>query len=94
MLDGETASIIQRFGINVMGVDASLSVMEGAKAAIKSLETFFYETLGLKSRLSDLGIDDKNFVAMARKACGTEGILHGFTDLTPSDVEAIFRMCL
>jgi len=32
--------------------------------------------------------------AMARKACGAEGILHGFTDLTPADVEKIFRMCL
>ena len=89
-----TAPIMQRFGINVMGRDATLPVMEGAKAAIKALEAFFYETLGLKSRLSDLGIDDKNFAAMARKACGAEGILHGFTDLTPADVEEIFRMCL
>lgn len=77
-----------------MGLDVSLPVMEGAKAAIKALETFYFETLGLKSRLSDLGIDDKNFAAMARKACGAEGILHGFTDLTPADVEKIFRMCL
>ena len=94
VLDEETAPIIQRFGVNVMGLDGSLPVMEGAKAAIKSLESFYFETLGLKNRLSDLGIDDKNFVAMARKACGAEGILHGFTDLTPADVENIFRMCL
>ena len=94
VLDEETAPIIQRFGVNVMGLDGSLPVMEGAKAAIKALETFYFETLGLKSRLSDLGIDDKNFAAMARKACGAEGILHGFTDLTPADVEKIFRMCL
>ena len=77
-----------------MGQDGSLPVMEGAKAAILALETFFFETLGLKSHLSDLGIDDKNFAAMAHKACGAEGILHGFTDLTPTDVEKIFRMCL
>ena len=32
--------------------------------------------------------------AMARKACGAEGVLHGFTDLTPADVEKFFRMCL
>ena len=94
VLDEETAPIIQRFGVNVMGVDGSLPAMEGAKAAIKALETFFFETLGLKPRLSDLGIDDKNFAAMAGKACGAEGILHGFTDLTPDDVEKIFRMCL
>ena len=30
--------------------------------------------------------------AMARKACGAEGVLHGFTDLTPADVEKIFRI--
>ena len=94
VLDEETAPIIQRFGVNVMGLDGSLPAMEGAKAAIKALETFYFETLGLKPRLSDLGIDDKNFVAMARRACGAEGILHGFTDLTPADVEKIFRMCL
>jgi len=94
VLDEETAPIIQRFGVSVMGLDGSLPVMEGAKAAIQALETFFFETLGLKSRLSDLGIDDKNFAVMARKACGTEGILHGFTDLTPADVEQIFRKCL
>ena len=40
------------------------------------------------------GIDDKNFVLMAKKACGPNGVLHGFTDLTPADVEKIFRMCL
>jgi alcohol dehydrogenase YqhD (iron-dependent ADH family) len=94
VLDEETAPIIQRFGVNVMGLDASLPAMEGAQAAIQALETFFFETLGLKSRLSELGIDDKNFAAMACKACGAEGVLHGFTDLTPADVEEIFRMCL
>ena len=36
----------------------------------------------------------KAIAAGARKACGAEGILHGFTDLTPADVEKIFRMCL
>ena len=94
ILNEETAPYIHRFGINVMGVDLGLTMMEGANAAIDALETFFFETLGLKSRLSDLGIDDKNFELMAKKACGPEGVLHGFTDLTPADVEKIYRMCL
>lgn len=94
VLDEETAPIIRRFGVNVLGLEDSMPAMEGAKAAIEALETFFFDTLGLKCRLSDLGIDDQNFVAMARKACAPEGILHGFTDLTPADVEKIFRMCL
>ena len=94
VLNEETASIIKRFGVNVMGVDESLSLMDGAKAAIDALSKFFFDTLGLKSRLSDLGIDDKDFAVMAKKACGQSGVLHGFTDLTPKDVEAIYRMCL
>ena len=94
VLDDETAPILRRFGVNVMGVDCSLPVLEGARAAIKALETFLFETLGLKSRLSDLGIDDTHFAVMAKKACGEEGVLHGFTNLTPADVEKIFRMCL
>ncbi|MBR0045268.1 MAG: iron-containing alcohol dehydrogenase [Bacteroidaceae bacterium] len=94
ILNEGTAPYIHRFGINVMSVDLGLTMMEGANAAIDALETFFFETLGLKSRLSDLGIDDKNFALMAKKACGPEGVLHGFTDLTPADVEKIYRMCL
>ena len=93
ILDEETAPRIRRFGVNVLGVDDSLSEMDGAKEAIKALEKLFFETFGLKSRLSDLGIDDKNFATMARKACRND-VLHGFTDLTPDDVEKIYRMCL
>ena len=94
VLNEETAPLIKRFGERVMGVDPSLELMEGAKAAIRALEKFFFETLGLKSRLSDLGIDDTNFALMAKKACGEKGKLESFTTLTPDDVEAIFRMCL
>ena len=94
ILDEETAPRIKRFGVNVMGVDAGLSDMDGAKAAIKAMSEFYFDTLGLKSRLSDLGIDDKNFALMAKKACGGEGKLEGFTTLTPDDVEEIFKLCL
>ena len=31
---------------------------------------------------------------MARKACGADGVLHGFTDLTPADVEKIVNNML
>lgn len=93
VLDEETAPRIKRFGENVFGIDASLSPMDGAKSAIRALEKFLFETLGLKSKLSDFGIDDKNFAAMAKNACGN-GVLHGFTDLTPDDVDKIYKMCL
>lgn len=94
VLNEDTAPLVKRFGERVMGVDPSLGPMDGAKAAIAALEKFLFETLGLKSRLSDLGIDDRNFAAMAKKACGAKGKIESFTTLTPADVEAIFRMCL
>lgn len=93
VLDEETAPRIKRFGVNVLGVDEALSLMDGAKEAIRALEEFFFNTLGLQPTLTDLGIDDRNFKAMARKACRND-VLHGFTDLTSEDVEKIFRMCL
>ncbi len=94
ILDEETAPRIRRFGLNVMGVAESLPLMEGAKAAIDAMEKFFFEDLGLKSRLSDLGIDDSNFEIMAQKACGPNGQMTGFTTLKPEDVVNIFKMCL
>ena len=94
ILSEETAPRIKRFGVNVFDIDDSLSIIDGAEAAIEALEKFFFETLGLKSNLSDLGIDDKNFSAMSRKACGSAGKMDGFTVLKPEDVENIFRMCL
>ena len=93
ILDEETAPRIKRFGVNVLGVDESLSLMDGAKEAIRELEAFFFNALGLKPTLTDLGIDDRNFAVMANKACRND-VLHGFTDLMPEDVEKIFRMCL
>ncbi|WP_196603907.1 iron-containing alcohol dehydrogenase [Pectinatus haikarae] len=93
ILDETTAPQFKNFGVNVFGVDAALSDMAGAKAAIAKFKDFLFDTLGLKSKLSDLGIDDKNFSIMAKKAC-SNGILSGYKKLTPADVEAIFKMCL
>ena len=49
--------------------------------------------IGLKSTLTEIGIDDSKFSVMAQKACAG-GTLYGFKPLTPKDVEAIYRMCL
>jgi len=93
ILDESTAPQFRKFGVNVFAVDASLSDMEGAKKAITCLSDFLFETLGLQRTLTEIGIDDKNFKAMAKNACGGD-VLPGFKPLTPEDVENIFRMCL
>lgn len=93
ILDESTAPQFKKFGVNVLGVNASLSDIEGAKRAIAGLSDFMFKDLGLKSTLTEIGIDDKNFRIMAKKACGGT-VLKGFKVLTPEDVENIFRMCL
>ncbi|HHV63991.1 MAG TPA: iron-containing alcohol dehydrogenase [Peptococcaceae bacterium] len=93
ILEESTAPQFKKFGINVFGIDESLSAMEGANRAIEVLSDFFFKTLGLQSTLTEIGIDDKNLKLMAKKACKGD-VLKGFKPLTPVDVENIFRMCL
>jgi alcohol dehydrogenase YqhD (iron-dependent ADH family) len=93
ILDESTAPQFKKFGVNIFGVDESLSDMEGAERAIECLSDFLFRTLGLQSSLTEIGIDDKNFKVMAKKACRGD-VLQGFKPLTPEDVENIFRMCL
>ena len=94
VLNDDNAWQIKRLGTNVFGLDDSLSDREGAEKAIEALSDFFFKTLGLDSRLSDLGIDDSHFEEMAKKACGPTGVINGFTDLTPEDVVNIYKMRL
>ena len=62
--------------------------------SIEKTKEFFYKTLGLKSSFSELGITDEHFAEMAKKACGSSGTIKGWKNLTPSDVEAIYRASL
>lgn len=91
-LNDTTVARIARFGRAVFGIDAR-SDYEVAEKAIRELEKFFFETLGLKSTLAEIGIDDTKFAVMADKAC-RGAVIHGFIDLHPSDVMNIYRLCL
>ncbi|MCD8068684.1 MAG: iron-containing alcohol dehydrogenase [Lachnospiraceae bacterium] len=93
ILDDETAPAIYRLGTNVFGVEKGFAAMEGAKKAIEAVSAFCFETLGLKSTLSDLQIDKSHFKAMAEHAC-VGGSISGPKELTPDDVEKIYEMCL
>lgn len=93
ILDESNAPQIKQFGVNLFGLDATLSDMDGAKAAIERLSDFYFKDLGLQSTLCEIGIDDANFKIMAEKAC-FGGVINGFKKLTPQDVENIYRMCL
>lgn len=91
-LNEMTVSKFYQFGVNVFGIDAALPPMEVAHKSIELLGEFLFKTLGLKSTLTEIGIDDANFAAMAKKAV-TGGTMHAFQPLAAEDIEKIFRMC-
>lgn len=93
-LNETTVSKYYQFGCNVFGLDASLEPMEVAKKSIALVEEFLFRTLGLKSRLSEIEIDDSNFDVMAAKAVRLGDLANAFVPLDKDDVANIFKMCL
>lgn len=92
-LDETTVSKYYQFGCNVFGLDPKMEPMEVAKKSIELLSDFLYNTLGLKSTFTELGIDDKNFEIMAEKSVEIGGLKYAFKPLTKEDVVKIFEMC-
>lgn len=92
-LDETTVSKFYQFGVNVFGIDASLPRMEVAKKSIELVSEFLFKTLGFKSTLTEIGINDKDFAVMSEKAVAG-GTLHAFKPLAADDIEKIFKMCL
>ena len=92
-LNEKTVSKFYQFGVNVFGIDATLPQMEVAKKSIEILSEFLFKTLGLKSTLTEISIDDANFAVMAKKAV-SGGTMYAFQPLAAEDIEKIFRMCL
>lgn len=92
-LDETTVSKFYQFGCNVFDIDKSMEPMAVAKKSIEMLSDFFFKTLGLKSTLTEIGIDDSNFEIMAKKAC-KGSIIQGFKPLKQEDILNIYKMCL
>lgn len=92
-LNENTVSKFYQFGVNVFGIDSSLSQMEVALKSIDMIKEFFFTTLELQSTFTEIGIDESNFEIMAKKAV-MGGTMYGFQSLSAEDIEQIFRMCL
>jgi alcohol dehydrogenase YqhD (iron-dependent ADH family) len=91
-LDETTVSKYYQYGTAVFGIDPSLKAMTVAKKSIKMTADFLYNTLGLTSTLTEVGVKKEDIPTMAKKACG-DGIIHGFKDLNQKDIEKILEMC-
>ena len=92
-LDESNVDRYVSFGVNVFGIDSSLEPMAIAREAIKRLSDFFFNTLGLQSTFTEVGIKREDFALMAKKAC-RYGDIKGFKTLTERDVVNIFEMCM
>lgn len=92
-LDESNVDRYVTFGVNVFGIDSSLEPMAIAREAIKRLSDFFFNTLGLQSTFTEVGIKREDFGLMAKKAC-RYGDIKGFKTLTEQDVVNIFEMCI
>ena len=91
-LSDKTVGKFAEYGRNVWGIDEKQDAYEIANQAIDKTREFF-NSLGLPATLRDVGIDEKNFAVMAKKAVGS-GLEYAFVDLKPEDVEKIYQMAL
>ena len=81
-----------RYARQVWGLEGE-DETELALAGIKRLEDFFAAS-GIPMHLRELGIDDKDFAAMAEHANEGGYLRSAFVALTNEDIVEIFRACL
>ena len=92
-LDETNVDKYVQYGVNVLGIDASMDKMAIARESIRKTEEFLFEKLGLQRTFTEVGIKREDFELMAEKAC-RYGDIKGFKTLTKEDVVRIFEMCL
>ncbi|MGN0077699.1 MAG: iron-containing alcohol dehydrogenase [Coriobacteriales bacterium] len=92
-LSERTVARFAAYGVNVWGLDPDADQMETAKAAIERTAEFF-ASLGLPATLTEMGIDDEHFAAMAEHAATTGMLAYAYAPMTAADVEGILRACL
>ncbi len=94
VLDDSTVQKFYDFAVNVCGITPAEDKMLTAKMGIEFVKDFLYNKLNLKRSLSEIDIDDTNFVSMAEKACGANGYIDGWKKMYPKDVLAIYKSAL
>ena len=82
-----------KYGINVFGIDASLSKQEIAEQAIDATYRFF-ESIGIPMHLRDVGIDDSRLDEMAHHIAVNEGLENAYAPLTEQDIKKILEESL
>ncbi|MCD8205535.1 MAG: iron-containing alcohol dehydrogenase [Clostridia bacterium] len=92
VLNDKTMPKFVQYGVNVFNIDPAKAPRQIAEEAIRRTEQFFYDTLKVKSTLTEIGIGDENFTIMAKKA--SRGLANAFVPLKADEVKSILMMCL
>ena len=88
ILNDHTMPRFVKYGINVFGIDATLSQREIAERAID--ETYrFFESIGIPMHLREVGIDDSRLDEMAHHIAINEGLEAAYAPLTERDIKQI-----
>ena len=93
VLGEETAWKFAEYGKNVWGIKKSEDKMRLANEAIDRTRKFF-NSLGMPSKLKDLGIPDQKFEEMAKNALRDWGEVGSFKKLSEKDIVDILRVSL
>ena len=93
ILNEKTVDRFVKYGINVLGIDASFDKFEIANKAID--ETYhFFESINITMHLKDVGIDEKRIDEMAKHVAENEGLEEAWAPLLEKDIAEIFRESL
>ncbi|MBQ7421279.1 MAG: iron-containing alcohol dehydrogenase [Prevotella sp.] len=93
VLSEQTAPRFAHFAKAVWGVEDMNDNFATAREGIKRLEDFL-KSLGIPMTLGELGINDRDFEAMAKHAVEHEWLAYAWVPLTEQDVISIYRNCL
>ena len=88
------APLFAKFAYNVLGVSSTLSHEQASVVGINRIEKYF-ESIGMPTRLSQLGVTSKHFEDMAMKATnGNTTPVAGIKKLYVEDIIEIFKLAL
>lgn len=88
ILSEKTIDRFVKYGVNVFGIDASLSKQEIAGKAIEATYRFF-ESIGIPMHLREVGIDECRIDEMAHHIAVNEGLENAYAPLTELDIKEI-----
>ena len=87
VLSDATVEKFRTYGINVWDVSPKLPAREAAEQAIERTAAYF-KAMGLPSRLSEVGIDDKYLDIMAEKS--SKRLKNTYKEMSAEEVKQIF----